>query len=131
MLKLLIDGGVIFTVPMTILFMINILLIAKGAVYIIKHKFQNQHAAKRWIDPIKYIGIFLLSLGILGQLIGLYSAFDAIAQKKILIDAKIMIDGIRVSSITTILGLTYFVVSYGAWLLMDLKLKNSTSQTGV
>ncbi len=129
MIKLLIDGGLIFTLPMTIIFMVNLVLIARGGVFILKEKFKNQQEARRWIDAVKYIAILLLTLGILGQIVGLYSAFEVIGEKKILLDPIILIQGIRVSSITTLLGLTYFTISYIAWLLMIWKLNGKFNYT--
>ena len=121
MMKLLYEGGPIFTFPMTLIFIINLILIARSVAYLFGNKYPNHSAAMKWIDPVRYIGIFLLTTGILGQIIGLYSAFEAIAIGQVDISPAMLAGGIRVSSITTLLGLTYFLISFACWFGMKIK----------
>jgi hypothetical protein len=65
-----------------------------------------------WKFPnwIKELGILALSIGVLGQIIGLYSAFKGIEQMGEVSQAM-MAGGLKVSSITTIYGLLIFIIS--------------------
>ena len=58
----------------------------------------------------KELGILALALGILGQIIGLYSAFKGIEQMGEVSQAM-MAGGLKVSSITTIYGLLIYIIS--------------------
>lgn len=58
----------------------------------------------------KELGILALAIGILGQTIGLYSAFKGIEQMGEVSQAM-MVGGLKVSSITTIYGLLIYIVS--------------------
>jgi hypothetical protein len=121
MMKLLYEGGPIFTYPMTLILMINLVLIARNFAYLFGGKFNNQQEALRWINPVRYIAIFILTAGILGQIIGLYSAFAAIEAKVVEITPELLAGGIRVSSITTLLGLSYFLICYASWFILKVR----------
>lgn len=59
---------------------------------------------------VKEIGILALATGILGQIIGLYAAFEAI-EAAADISPAMLAGGLKVSLITTIYGLLIFVIS--------------------
>ena len=65
-----------------------------------------------WKFPkwIKEIGLLALSIGILGQIIGLYGAFKGIEQMGG-VSQEIMAGGLKVSSISTIYGLLIYILS--------------------
>ena len=121
MVKLLLDGGPIFTFPMTLIFLINLVLIARNFAFAYGGKFTSEEDALRWINPVKYIAIFLLTSGIFGQIIGLYSAFEAIETGAVEITPELLAFGIKISSITTLLGLGYFLISYAGWFVLKVK----------
>ena len=123
MIRLLFEGGTIFTVPMLLLFMANVILVARNIMYINKDRFSSESAARKSVDSVKHIGVILLTLGILGQTIGLYEAFKVIQQGEIDISPALLAGGIRVSSITTLMGLTYFVISYISWVYLNLRVR--------
>ena len=56
---------------------------------------------------IKSIGLFALITGILGQLIGLMSAFETI-EKMGSVSQEMLAGGLRISSITSLYGLLIF-----------------------
>jgi len=123
MIDLLIEGGVLFTFPMTLIFLIGIALAVRCYIFLNSERFKTAIDAQQAVDTVKYLGIIVLTLGILGQFIGLYEAFKVIQQGDLEITPAILAGGIRVSSITTILGLTYFIFSYTAFLLLNLRVK--------
>ena len=74
--------------------------------------------AKEKLKHIKTIGTFALVFGILGQLIGLMSAFDAIEQMGGVSPALLM-GGLKVSLIPTLYGIFIFLISLLPWLVFD------------
>lgn len=118
MIDFLIIGGPIFTFPMTLLFLVNIALAVRAFIFINNDRFASAHAASKAVDTVKYVGVVLLTLGILGQIIGLYGAFQAIEAMDVDINPAMLAGGIKVSSVTTLLGLTYFILSYVGWLAL-------------
>lgn len=67
------------------------------------------------LDLIKSVGLLALVVGVLGQLIGMFSAFQAIEQIGS-ISPAMLAGGLKVSSITTIYGLIIYVVSLLLWI---------------
>ena len=107
MIELFQMGGILF---------MSILTIELGAVIFF--------AAKGFIDKdqqtgkIKSAGLLAAITGILGQLIGLFSAFEAIQQVGS-VSPAILAAGLKVSMITTIYGIIIYLIA----LLLSLMLK--------
>ena len=62
---------------------------------------------------------FPFDTGILGQLIGLYSAFSAI-ERAMDISPAIMMGGLKVSMITTLYGILIYLTAILIWFVLDL-----------
>lgn len=92
MLDLFYQGGTLFMTILTILLL---------GVIVCFFKYPQ------WI---KEMGILALSMGILGQIIGLYSAFKGIEQMG-QVSQEMMAGGLKVSSITTMYGLLIYILS--------------------
>lgn len=92
MLELFYSGGPIY---MSILTLELVLLIVSAV------KFQE------WV---KELGLLALATGILGQLFGLYGAFEGIEQMGA-VSTAMMAGGLKVSSISTIYGLLIYTLS--------------------
>ena len=92
MLELFYEGGLLFMIILTILLI---------GVIVSFWKFPE------WV---KELGILALSIGILGQIIGLYSAFQGIEQAGE-VSQQMMAGGLKVSSITTMYGLLIYILS--------------------
>lgn len=73
---------------------------------------------------IKSIGLFAMITGILGQLIGLYSAFSAI-EAAADISPAIIFGGLKVSMITTFYGIFIYLLSILIWFILDILLNRS------
>ena len=56
------------------------------------------------------VGLLALTIGILGQVLGLYSAFKGIEEVG-QVSQQMMAGGLKVSSITTIYGLIIYILS--------------------
>jgi len=94
MIDLFLHGGVLFMSLLTLLLI---------ALIVASFKF------KSWV---KEIGLLAVSTGVLGQLIGLYGAFQAI-QAVGSVSTDILLSGLLTSSISTIYGTCIFILSIG------------------
>lgn len=79
-----------------------------------------------WKYPewIKEIGLLALAIGILGQIIGLYSAFKIIEDMG-QISQEMMAGGLKVSLITTMYGLIIYIISLVLRLINKSKIDDS------
>ena len=66
--------------------------------------------AWKYPEWLKEAGLLALAIGILGQVIGLYSAFQYMEASGG-VSQEVMAGGLRVSSITTAYGLIIYVIS--------------------
>ena len=103
---------------LTVLFFIIIAIAIFNLVLIVRKDYKDILETRRKLVYLKSIGRFALVTGILGQLIGLFSAFQAI-EKAVDISPAIMAGGLKVSMITTIYGMLIFLFSFLFWLLLD------------
>jgi len=102
---------------LTILLFIVILLSVYFLYLIIKKEYKSLDMTLKNLTLIKTIGNYALVSGILGQLIGLYSAFTQIDAASD-ISPPIIFGGLRVSMITTIYGIVIFLISYLFWVAL-------------
>ena len=93
MIDLFFEGGLLFMSLLTVLF--------AAVVY----------AALQQRKSLKLFGLLALSLGILGQLLGLFQMYDAIVSMGGEISQTMLVGGLRVSSITSIYGLLIYSIS--------------------
>lgn len=121
MIDFLKNGGLIFTLPLTVMLLINIVLISRIASFLFANKFSSKESTKKQVDYVKHVGLFALTFGILGQIIGLYGAFKTVEMWGD-IESNMLIAGIKVSSIPTLYGLGIFSLSYLVWLLLKKQL---------
>ena len=99
---------------LTILLFTVIVLSAYFFYLIIRKEYKSLDLTIKKLKLIKTTGIFALVTGILGQLIGLYSAFTYIEAARD-ISPAILTGGLRISMITTIYGMIIFLISYLCW----------------
>jgi len=119
MLNLLYQGGPLFMGILSLLFLF-ILVLTVRALLLSQNKQQENYGGVKAknIKKIKEIGIFALVTGILGQLIGLYSAFNMMEGLEEGTSSQILAGGLRISTITTLYGIIIFLVSrLGAFFL--------------
>ncbi|MCU0345103.1 MAG: MotA/TolQ/ExbB proton channel family protein [Ignavibacterium sp.] len=94
-------------IPLTVLFIINLILIASLAI---------KGISKKSIQPLKLefvrqIGMLALIWGILSTIIGLYQAFDSLSQIEEPLGLNIIMGGLRVALITAEYGMIIFLIS--------------------
>ena len=125
MIKFLVEGGLVITLPLTLMLALALLMIARALIMKSQLSVEDQ---KTQILYIKYLGVLALTLGIFGQVIGLYGAFTSLEAVGDVAPAMIY-GGIRVSSISTLYGLAIFLVCYSSWLLLKLKVERSAPKS--
>lgn len=104
MFNLFSQGGPLF---MGILTLILLSLIAVFVMAISKKGDEKQH--NQSIQWLKSIGTLGLVVGVLGQLIGLFSAFSVMETTQG-ISTAILVGGLKVSLITTLYGLLIYII---------------------
>jgi len=123
MLELFYQGGLLFMSILTLIFLtMPIVAFKKGLSVFGKDSSKSKSELREGINYIKAIGLFALIIGVLGQLIGLYSAF-ATLEGGTSISSPVMAGGLRVSMITTLYGWLIYIVSYLIWLLLSWRLR--------
>lgn len=110
MIELYYMGGTLFMGILSLIFL-SILVVA--GILLIKSLTPDNDTKIRF-DSIKSIGLFAVVVGVLGQFIGLYSAFESI-EKVGEVSQTILFAGLKISSISTIYGMIIFIISYLLW----------------
>lgn len=108
---------------LSIFFLISLALAVVNARQIFSGKSVNQNK----INLVKSFGLLAMVTGIFGQLLGLFDAFSAIEQMGA-VSPAMLAGGLRVSMITTLYGVTIFIVSYLIW--AGLNWKNMQNSNG-
>ena len=112
-------GGYQFMSVLAILFVIIVAVSIWHAINIATGKAQEKTNFKHRLKYIKSIGLFTIIVGILGTLTGLFGAFNAIEQATD-ISPGIVAGGLKVSMITTLTGIQFYLISIILWFILDL-----------
>lgn len=111
-------GGALF---MGILSLVLIVILAWGIFHFIaglSSNASNPGLSIRRLAYLKSFGLFAMVTGILGQLIGLYSAFAAIEEAGD-ISKALFFGGLKVSLITVIYGAIIYLFALILWFVLD------------
>lgn len=108
---------------LTLIFIAVMVVSVFNGIPLFQDEIKSKEEAARKISYIKQVGLFGLVVGVLGQMIGLIGAFDAVAEFPELINPTIVAGGLKVSSITTIYGLLIYAISFLIWFGLSLKLR--------
>jgi hypothetical protein len=119
MLQLLIDGGVEWMAPLSIVCFVNVILFLTIII-----KGQSSFALLK-IDTIKQVAIFALALGVLGGIHGLYLAFASLSELKDPVPFPVIMGGMRVALLPTLYGLIIFLISMGLFFLGKMRERNA------
>ena len=114
MFNLFNQGGPLFMGILTIFLFVVFVLSAYFFYLISRKEYKSLDLTIKRLTFIKTTGIFALVAGILGQLIGLYSALIYIEAARE-VSPAIIFGGLRISMITTIYGMIIFLISYLFW----------------
>lgn len=123
MLQLFSEGGILFMSILTLCLLVVLVLSVYYGIKVFKTDTTSVSLLRHRLSYIKSAGLLSLVLGILGQLIGLYTAFGVI-QKAGQVSQALLAGGLRISMITLLYGMMIFILSYLIWLFLDSKLKD-------
>lgn len=119
MVKLFNMGGPLFMGILTILLVILLAITVCFLLSIGSGKATGSDSFRHRLTYLKSLGLFTLITGILGQLIGLMTAFSAIERAGD-ISPAILAGGLKISMITTLYGISIYMLSILIWFLLDL-----------
>lgn len=100
------DGGPLFMSLILIALVLSLLFLIIGFINLNK----NPEKSKKMLNLVGHSSLLGLTLGFLGSVIGLISAFDAIESMGD-VSSAMLAGGLKVSLLTTTFGLFVFVVS--------------------
>lgn len=118
MFELFYMGGPLFMGILTLLLLIILSIAVVSAIKTSSGPPLNMDKLRHQQSYIKSVGLFALVFGILGQMIGLYSAFQHIEAAGG-VSTAMLAGGLKVSSICTLYGLIIFLISYLIWFGLD------------
>ena len=124
MTELFFKGGPIFMGILTIILLIILIILVVFFITVSFRKINNSEQTLRKINTVKSLGIFALIIGILGQLIGLFSAFRAIRFCEVEASPEIFAEGFKISMIPIVYGILIFTFSIILWFLLKRVLKS-------
>lgn len=122
MFDLFYSGGPLFMAILTLIFIGMITVAVINGHPVIRREVADLATTARKIGYIKSVGLFALIIGILGQLIGLFDAFQAIEQVGN-ISPALVAGGFKVSMITTLYGFFIYTISFLIWFGLSIMLK--------
>ena len=100
---------------LTLLLAIILGVTLRFTLSILKDRIDNPQKSVKMIGYVKAIGLFALIVGILGQLISLFSAFRAIEIGAVKATPSLISSGFQVSMITTLYGILIYALSVIIW----------------
>ncbi len=112
-------GGSLFMSILTILLVIIVAVSVYFAVAIAGGKASEKENFKEQLRYVKSLGLFTMITGILGQMIGLFSAFTAIEAAGD-VSPSMLMGGLKISMITSLTGVVIYLISIIIWFLLDL-----------
>ena len=122
--EFLIVGGIEFMGFLTLIALVILILAAKK-VYELFFKPNDNNKNTGWgMAYFKSLANFAVMVGILGQVVGLIDAFNAIEIIKE-VSPALLAGGLKVSIYSTAYGLCIFLMGYVFWFLFQFKLDRS------
>jgi len=123
-------GGPLFMGILTILLLVLLAMTVYFVFNLITGNAGKRKNFRHQLTYLKSAGLFIMITGILGQLIGLIEAFKAIEHVGD-ISPAIVAGGLKVSMITTLYGISIYLLSILIWFLLDLwYLRIEPAETG-
>ena len=108
------EGGPSFMSLVYLLWIVVIIMTLRIIYDLVKGK-KTIAKLKKENEVILFTGSFAFLVGVLGQVIGLYGAMEAVETAKEAISPSLLAGGLRVSSLPPLYGLTLFVISGLLW----------------
>ena len=124
MIELFFKGGPIFMGFLTIVLLTVVVISGSTFVSIYTRKINISEEFLRKLNAIRSAGLLALISGVLGQLIGLFSAFRAIKGGQIEASPSLFAEGFKISMIPAVYGILIFSFSMFIWLSLKKGLNN-------
>jgi len=118
-----IEGGIQFMFPLFLMLMANSCIL----IYLIITRIKKKEFNTKWLEAIKQIGGLAAVWGVLGTVIGLFEAFDALEALKEVLPFQVIMGGLKVAVITAIYGLCIFCISMLTYIVFKLTNKDLAS----
>lgn len=122
MFDLFYEGGPHWMTMVSIVLLIGLVLITKALVDILNG--EEREKIYRTLGYVRSVGLLGLMVGVLTQMLDLYSIFQAI-EKAGEVTQSLLVGGLKISSISLIYGIISFVICYvlhfGLLLVMNRK----------
>lgn len=115
---------------LTILFVIMIAWFLYHLIAVYNFRQLSPETVLRRFGYGKSIGLFAMITGIFGQLIGFYEAFSVI-EHAVDISPGMLYGGIKVSMITTLYGISIYLISLMIWFLASIVIERKLDKTRV
>jgi len=125
MIDVFFNGGPIFMGILSLVLLLVLLISVGMAISLIFNKVTTTRDTLVKINYIRSLGLFAMIFGLLGQLIGLFSAFRAIKLGEVEVTHSLFSEGFRISMISSLYGFLIFVLSLLIWFVLKRTLKNS------
>lgn len=116
MYDLYVSGGVMYMHPITLVFIINLIVIG----YVVLNRFQDKAISLKWIESIKQLGMLGLVLGALGTMIGFFQMFGALEEMKETLPLNVISGGVNAAIINLLYGLIVFCSSLLAYIILKI-----------
>ena len=123
MTELFFKGGPFFMGILSLILLMLFIISVIFFIHVSTRKIINSEETLRKINTVKSLGIFALIIGILGQLIGLFSAFRAIRFGEVDESPTLVAEGFKVSMIPTVYGILIFIFSIILWFFLKRGMK--------
>lgn len=117
------DGGMVFMVPLTAIFLVILGLICYGFGSLIMKK----NISSSIPELIRQLGGLALAWGTFSTIIGLYFAFKSLSEMKDPLPLDVIMGGLKVGLITVIYGLIIFITSLAAFIGLQAMSKKSAN----
>ncbi|HNP78312.1 MAG: MotA/TolQ/ExbB proton channel family protein [Cyclobacteriaceae bacterium] len=109
-------GGIVFMVPITLMFVILLGI----AAFVVLSQLQKKTIGDYWLESIKQIGGLAAVWGTWSTLIGLFQAFGALEAAKDVIPFPVICGGMKVALITVLYGLAVYCVALFLYIIIKL-----------
>jgi hypothetical protein len=123
MVDIYISGGVIWMHPITLMFLINIVIVVLELIGKIRNPAYNFPR----ISWIKQVGGLALAWGVFSTVIALFQAFGDLSKSGDTIPFYVIMGGLQVALITAIYGLIVFMLSFLMAMVLALVAKKTIS----
>ena len=111
-------GGPLFMGMLTVVLAAILALAIVQFILVTRKDYKSKEETRKRLTYLKSFGAFAVVLGFLGQMIGLFAAFEAI-EGAMDISPAILAGGLKVSIIAPIYGMVIFLISYILWFAVD------------